>query len=183
MIGDPKCNFLLPKSVLFRWECNLSIGTSDPSVLDLCEYNTRESRMFFWYFFLEYYFSYWCFSLSIKYYESVKELLSHSYSSNIELDLNAITQHLFHIFWPWSLNRQIEKRKRIMRELELNSGPPKHIITKQLLYLLCNGSFFCVEDFRFLWKARSKICFMLLICSPQNKIILGPAIGLFLCIG
>ena len=51
------------------------------------------------------------------------------------------TQLLFHIFWPWSLNRQIEKRKWIILKVELNPGPPKHRITKQLLYLICYGSF------------------------------------------
>ena len=60
-------------------------------------------------------FLYWCYSLSIEYYDSVKEWLSNSFQAlcaNASRFLHLrFTQHLFHVFRPWSLNRQIEKWK------------------------------------------------------------------------
>ena len=44
-----------------------------------------------------------------------------------------------------------------MLEEELNPGPPKHRITKQLLYLLCYGSFKGVQKFNLFMKFKPKV--------------------------
>ena len=65
-----------------------------------------------------------------------------------------------------SSNRQIKKQKRRTLKVELNPGPPKHRITKQLLYLLCHGSF--IERSKFCKKSM-KLCKLICEYGPSFR--------------
>ena len=115
--------------------------------------------------------------------ECICENVSLLWSSCFALFCTCALRNTFLHFSTWSLNRQIKKQKRRMLNLELNAGPPKHTITKQLLYLLCNGSFLdapspsksVFSTRRFLWGFGSPFVSFWGLCPKPLVVTLQPS--------